>query len=148
MKRRLAILLLLIIAAPAVWADQDNVRCLRSIGVQPLLRIQFGLDSTNDSSGHVLYQGCQGVVPLKLLKVTELRRADGGRPSEIEIQWIKVTTTPSAGRYLYTNEGALIDDFHYIRSDGRVFKSVDDSDGLDAGRCTWTTPWAAPLRDG
>jgi hypothetical protein len=85
MKRRLAVLLLLIIAAPAVWADQDDVRCLRSIGVQPLLRIQFGLDSTNDSSGHVLYQGCQGAVPLKLLKVTELRRADGGRPLEIEI---------------------------------------------------------------
>ena len=77
---------------------------------------------------------------MRLLKVTELRRVDGGRPSEIETQWIEVTTTPSAGRYVYTNEAALIDDFHYIRSDGRVFKFVDDSDLMDAGRCTRTTP--------
>lgn len=82
MKRCLAFLLLLIVAAPPVSADQDNVRCLRSIGVQPLLRIQYGLDATNDSSGSVLYQGRQGAIPLKLLKVTELRRGAGGRPSE------------------------------------------------------------------
>lgn len=139
-KRCLALLMLLTFAAPAVWADQDNVRCLRSIGVKPLLRIQFGLHGNSDSSAYVLYQGSRGPIPLRLLKVTELRRMDGGRPSEFETQWIEGTTTPSAGRYVYTNEGALIDDFHYIRSDGRVFRFVDDSDVLDAGRCTWAPP--------
>ncbi len=139
-KRFLALLVLLIATAPPVRADQDNVRCLRSIGVKPLLRIQFGLHGNSDSSGYVLYQGGGGPIPLRLLKVTELRRVDGGRPSEFETQWIEVTTTPSAGRYVYSNEGALIDDFHYIRSDGMVFKFVDDSDVLDAGRCTWPTP--------
>lgn len=140
MKRHLAVLLLLIVAAPAVWADQDNVRCLRSIGVQPLLRIQFGLDSTNDSSGHVLYQGRQGAIPLKLLKVTELRRGAGGRPSEFETQWMEATAPRLSGRYVYTHEGAMIDDFHYIRNDGRIVQFVDDSDALEAGRCSWAPP--------
>jgi len=73
--------------APPVSADQDNVRCLRSIGVQPLLRIQFGLKPDSDSSGSVLYQGSPGPIPLTLLKVTDLRRGAGGRPSEFETQW-------------------------------------------------------------
>jgi hypothetical protein len=139
-KRRLVVLLLLIVATPAVWADQDNVRCLRSIGVQPLLRIQFGLDSTNESSGHVLYQGRQGPIPLKLLKVTELRRGAGASPSEFETQWMEATDSRSAGRYVYTNEGAMIDDFHYIRNDGRIVQFVDDSDALEVGRCAWVPP--------
>jgi len=107
MKRHLALLLLLMVAAPPVSADQDNVRCLRSIGVQPLLRIQFGLGSDSD------------------------------RPSEFETQWLELTGPASAGRYVYTSEGALIDDFRYIRKDGRIFKFVDDADALDVGRCTW-----------
>ena len=53
-KRHLAflllLLLLLMVAASPVSADQDNVRCLRFIGVQPLLRIQFGLKPDSDSS--------------------------------------------------------------------------------------------------
>jgi len=50
-KRHLAFLLLLMVAASPVSADQNNVRCLRSIGAQPLLRIQFGLKPDSDSSG-------------------------------------------------------------------------------------------------
>jgi hypothetical protein len=130
----------LTVAAPAVSADQDNVRCLRSIGENPLLRIQFGLKSDSDSRAYVLYQGSRGPIPLTLLKVTELRRVDGGRPSEFETQWIETPSTRRAGRYVYTNQGTLIDDFHYIRKDGRIFKFVDDSDVLDAGRCTWAPP--------
>jgi hypothetical protein len=140
MKRCLAVLLLLIVAGPPVSAGQDNVRCLRSIGVNPLLRIQFGLPSNSDSSGYVLYQGSRGPIPLKLLKVTELRRVDGGRPSEFETQWMEATAPRSAGRYVYTNEGAMIDDFHYIRNDGRIVQFVDDSDVLEAGRCSWAPP--------
>jgi len=140
MKRGLAFLLLLIVAAPPVSADQDNVRCLRSVGEIPLLMIQFGLKSDSDSSAYVLYQGSRGPIPLKLLKVKELRRVDGGRPSEFETQWVETTATPTAGRYVYTNQGALIDDFQYIRKDGRVFRFVDDSDVLDAGRCSWAAP--------
>ncbi len=137
MNRLLAILLLVIATTPALRADQDNVRCLRSTGVQPPLRIQFGLQSESDSSAYVLYQGHQAPIPLKLLKVTELRRGEGGRPSEFETQWIEVTAPATAGRYLYTNEGALIDDFQYIRGDGRIVRFVDDADVLDVGRCTW-----------
>ncbi len=139
-KRGVAVLLFLIAAAPPVRADQDNVRCLRSIGVQPLLRIQFGLKSTSDSSASVLYEGGRGPIPLKLLKVTELRRAEGGRPSEFETQWIEAIAPQAAGRYLYTNEGALIDDFQHIRRDGRIIRFVDDADVLDVGRCTWAPP--------
>ena len=140
MKRGLAFLLLLIVAAPPVSADQDNVRCLRSIGVQPLQRIQFGLKSNSDSSGYVLYQGSRGLTPLTLLKVTELSKAEAGRPSEFETQWVELTAPESAGRYVYTNVGTLIDDFQYIRKDGTIVRFVDDSDVLEAGRCTWPTP--------
>ncbi len=140
MKRGMAVLLFLIATALPVRADQDNVRCLRSIGVEPLLRIQFGLKSDSDSSAYVLYQGSRGPIPLKLLKVTELRRAEGGRPSEFETQWIEATATEAAGRYLYTNEGTLLDDFQYIRRDGRIVRFVDDADVLEVGRCSWAPP--------
>jgi hypothetical protein len=139
-KRCLAVLLFLFIAASPVRADQDNVRCLRSIGVQPLQRLQFALRSNSDSSAYVLYQGRPAPIPLKLLKVTELRRVEGGRPSEFETQWIEATAPESAGRYVYTNEGSLIDDFQYIRADGRVVRFVDDADVLDAGTCLWPPP--------
>lgn len=140
MKGCLAVLLFLNAAASPVRADQDNVRCLRSIGVQPLQRLQFALRSNSDSRGYVLYQGSRKPTPLKLLKVTELRKAAGGRPSEVETQWIEVTAPESAGRYVYTNVGTLIDDFQYIRKDGKIVRFVDDADVLDAGRCVWPPP--------
>ncbi|MCP9932835.1 MULTISPECIES: hypothetical protein [Cyanophyceae] len=136
----LAVLLFLIAAAPPVRAGQDNVRCLRSIGVQPLQRLQFGLRSTSDSSAYVLYQGRGAPIPLKLLKVTEIRRVEGGRPSEFETQWIEAIAPESAGRYVYTNIGALIDDFQSIRKDGTIVRFVDDADVLDAGTCLWPPP--------
>lgn len=139
-KRCLAALLFLCTAASPVRADQDNVRCLRSIGVQPLQRLQFALRANSDSSAYVLYQGRRAPIPLKLLKVTELRRVEGGRPSEFETQWIEATAPESAGRYVYTNEGSLIDDFQYIRADGRIVRFVDDADVLDAGTCLWPPP--------
>lgn len=140
MQRVAAILLSLIAIAPPVRADQDNVRCLRSIGVEPVERLQFGLKSNSDSSAYALYEGSRGPIPLKLLKVTELRRAEGGGPSEFETQWIEATTPASAGRYVYTNEGSSIDDFQSIRRDGRIVRFVDDADVLDVGRCTWAPP--------
>ncbi len=139
-KRCLAVLLFLIATSLPVRAGQDNVRCLRSIGVEPLQRLQFGLRSNSDSSAYALYQGSRGPIPLKLLKVTELRRVEGGRPSEFETQWIEATAPESAGRYVYTNEGSLIDDFQYIRADGSIVRFVDDSDVLDAGTCLWPPP--------
>ncbi|WP_143594023.1 hypothetical protein [Synechococcus sp. BO 8801] len=139
-KRCLAVLLVLFTAASPVRADQDNVRCLRSIGVEPLQRLQFGLRANSDSSAYALYQGSPGPIPLKLLKVTELRRVEGGRPSEFETQWMEVTAPASAGRFVYTNQGALLDDFHYIDNDGRIVRFVDDADVLEVGRCSWAPP--------
>ncbi len=140
MKRRLAVLLLLIATAPPVRADQDNVRCLRSIGLNTPLRLQLGLSSESDAGGYVLYQGGSGRIPLKLLKVTELRRVYGGRPSEFETQWVEMPPSGSGGRYVYVNQGAIIDDFRYIRRDGRVFSFVDDPDAYADDRCTWAAP--------
>jgi hypothetical protein len=140
MKRGVAALMFLIATALPVRAAQDNVRCLRSIGVEPLQRILFVLRSTSASSAYVLYEGSRGPIPLKLLKVTELRRVEGGRPSEFETQWMEAIAPESAGRYVYTNEGARIDDFQYIRNDGRIVQFVDDADVLDAGTCLWPPP--------
>jgi len=140
MKRGLVVLLLLIVAAPAVWADQDHVRCLRSIGLQSPLRLQLGISSETDDRGYVLYQGGSGRIPVTLLKVTELRRLDGGRPSEFETQWVEMPPSGSGGRYVYINQGAIIDDFRYIRKDGRVFRFVDDLDAYADDRCTWPAP--------
>lgn len=139
-KRCLALLLFLFTAATPVRADQDNVRCLRSIGVQPLQRLQFALRSDSDSSAYALYQGSGGPIRLKVLKVKELRRVEGGRPSEFETQWMDVTAPDSAGRYVYTNQGALIDDFQYIRRDGTIVRFVDDADVLEGGHCRWAPP--------
>jgi hypothetical protein len=141
-KRCLVLLLFLFAAAPPVRADPDNVRCLRSIGVEPLQRLQFGLRSSSDSSAYVLYQGRGAPIPLKLLKVTEIRRVEGGGPSEFETQWIEAIAPESAGRYVYTNVGELIDDFQSIRRDGTIVRFVDDADVLDAGAgtCLWPPP--------
>ena len=45
-KRHLALLLLLMVAASPVSADQDNVRCLRSIGVNLNSEFSLALDLT------------------------------------------------------------------------------------------------------
>jgi hypothetical protein len=140
MKRCLALLLFLIATAASVRAGQDNVRCLRSIGVQPLQRLQFALRSDSPARGYVLHQGGRGPIPLRLLKVTELRKAQGGSPSEVETQWMEVTAPDAAARYVYTNEGSSIDDFQSIRRDGTIVRFVDDADVLEAGRCAWAAP--------
>ena len=108
--RRPPLWFLLIVAASPAPADQFNIRCLTSVGLTTPLRIQFGLGSDSD------------------------------RPSEFETQWLELTGPASAGRYVYTNQRALIDDFRSIRNDGRIFKFVDDSNALDVGRCTWAPP--------
>ncbi|MCP9834616.1 hypothetical protein [Cyanobium sp. Aljojuca 7A6] len=140
MKRGLAVLLLLIVAVPAAWADQGHVRCLRSIGLKTPLKLQLSILSDSNDRGYVLYQGGSGRIPLKLLKVTELRRVYGGRPSEFETQWIEMSPNGSGGRYVYVNQGAIIDDFRYIRKDGRVFKFEDDLDAFTDDGCTWAAP--------
>ncbi len=55
--RRLPFLILLILVASPASADQDNIRCLRSVGLSTPLRIQLGLRSDSDVGSHVLYQG-------------------------------------------------------------------------------------------
>ncbi|WP_323205113.1 hypothetical protein [Synechococcus sp. BA-132 BA5] len=140
MTRRLPFLFLLIVAASPASADQFNIRCLTSVGLTTPLRIQLGLPSDSDGGGYVLYQGGSGPIPLKMLKVTELRRVYGGRPSEMETQLVEITPAGAAGRYVFTSQGAIIDDFRSIRKDGSLVKFVDDPDELGTGRCSWTSP--------
>ena len=127
-------------AASPASADQFNIRCLTSVGLTTPLRIQLGLPSDSEGGGYVLYQGGSGPFPLKMLKVTEQRRAYGGRPSEMETHLVEITSAGASRSYVFNIQGAIIDDFRSIRKDGSLVKFVDDPDELNAGRCSWTSP--------
>jgi hypothetical protein len=72
--------------------------------------------------------------PLESVEGERVEKGAWGRPSELQTKWVEVTTRGVAGRYVHNSQGAMINDFHAIRKDGRIFQFVDDPDAFAADR--------------
>ncbi len=137
MSRLIGVLVLVFLTASSAMADQNDFRCFKSVGLKNTLSIQFVFQSDNDDVGYVIYKGGSARIPLKRLKEKELKRGPGGRPSEFETQWGEMTSDGTGGMYVYVSQGALIDNFRYIRKDGKIFKFVEDLDASTDHGCAW-----------
>ena len=121
MNKLIGVLFVLLAASSAV-AGQNDFRCLKSVGLKNVLRIQFVFQSDKDDAGYVIYQSGSAPIPVRKLEEKELKRVPGGRPSEFEIQWRETISDGTAGTYVFVSQGALIDNFRYIRKDGKIFR--------------------------
>jgi len=137
MKRLIGILVIWVVLANSAMADVNDFRCFKSIDLKNTLRLQFVFRTNKDDAGYVIYQSGSGPIPVKLMKETELRRVSG-RPSLFETRWREISSTDTGGAYAYENQGAIIDNFRYLRKDGKVFRFVDDSEGATDNGCAWT----------
>jgi len=139
MNRLMGVLAIVLLAASSAMADQNDFRCLKSVGLKNTLRVQFVFQSDKDDAGYVIYQGGSAPIPVKRLKEVELRRVPGGRPSEFETQWKEMTSDGTGGTYVYVSQGARIDNFRYIRKDGKIFRFVEDLEASTDGGCAWAS---------
>lgn len=137
MNRLIGVLVIGFFAASSAMADQNDFRCFKSVGLKNPLKIQFVFQSDNDDVGYVIYKGGSARIPVKKLEEKELKKGPGGRPSEFETQWREVTSDETGGTYAYVSQGALIDNFRYIRKDGKIFKFVEDIDASTDNWCAW-----------
>ncbi len=148
MKIKLFAILVGVLACSAVFADQNDFRCLKSIGPKSPLRLQFVLRTDKPDDGYVIYQNGSGSIPVKKLKVKELRRGPDGRPSEFETEWEEVTSDGGGGTYVVVSQGARINGFRYIRKkDGKTFKFEEDPDAVTEKGCDWKTSATDPCKD-
>ena len=119
-------------------ADENDFRCLKSIGAKTPLRLQFVFQTDKPDVGYVVYQNGSGPIAVKKLKEREVREVPGGRPSVSEAQWEEITSDGTGGKYVVVSQGARIYEFRYIRKkDGKVFKFEEDLEASTEEGCEW-----------
>lgn len=139
MNKLIGVLVIGFFAASSAIADQNDFRCFKSVGLKNTLRIQFVFQSGNDNIGYVIYKGGSARIPVRRIEEKELKKVSGGRPSEFETRWREITSDEIGGTYVYVSQGALIDNFRYVRKDGKIFKFVEDHDASADDGCAWAT---------
>src|SRR5664280_2270128 len=73
--------------------DVNDFRCLKSIGVKTPIRLQFVFTAEDKPDvGYVIYQKGNRSIAVKMIKEREVRRVQGGGPSEYEAQWEEITS--------------------------------------------------------
>ena len=122
----------------SVAADENDFRCLKSIGVKTPLRLQFVFNTDKPDVGYVIYQNGSRPIAIKKLKEREVRKVPGGRPSVFEAQWEEITSDGTGGKYIFVSQGARIYEFRYIRKkDGKLFKFEEDIEASSEEGCEW-----------
>jgi hypothetical protein len=105
MNKLFGILIVILVCTSAV-ADENDFRCLKSIGVKTPLRLQFVFQTDKPDAGYVIYQNGSRPIAVKMIKEREVRRVKGGGPSEIEAQWEEITSADTDGKYVVVSQGA------------------------------------------
>ena len=125
-----------LLAIPA-GADENDFRCLKSVGLKNPLRLQFTLVTDQDDVGNVIYEKGSARIPLKRVKETQLRRGQAGRPSEIETRWAEMTPAGTGGTYVVVSQGAVLSSFRYLRQDGKQFTFTEEPEAATEQACRW-----------
>jgi len=127
-----------VLLASPVSADENDFRCLKSVGLKNPLRLQFTYVTDQEDVGNVAYKNGSGRIAIRRIKETQLRRGPGGRPSEFETRWQEVAPEGSAGTYIVVSQGALLSEFRYVRQkDGKQFRFEEDSEASTENGCNW-----------
>ncbi len=126
-----------ILMVNSAMADENDFRCLKSVGLKNTIRLQFVFQTDKEGIGYVRYQAGSGPVTVKWLNEKELRRTPGGRPSEVETQWAEITADARSGTYAVVSQGARISEVRYVRKDGKIFRFEEDLDASTDQGCEW-----------
>ena len=119
-------------------ADENDFRCLVSLGLKKIIKLQFDFPAGKQDLGYVTYQNGSGRVPVKKINMKETRIVPGGRPSEYETEWEEIIPDSSGGKYILVSQGARIYEFKYIRKkDGKVFDFKEDLESFSDNSCEW-----------
>ena len=135
---RLIAVLIGFLAISSAFADENDFRCFKSVGLKKPVRLQFVFQAEKEGVGYVRYETGTGPIQVKRLKERELRRVANGRPSEFETTWLELVPKGAGGTYLVVSQGALIDDFRYIRPDGKTFRFEEDLEASTEEGCRWS----------
>src|SRR6266571_7570591 len=127
-----------ILVSNSVVANENDFRCLKSIDVKTPLRLQFIFRTDKTDLGYVIYQHGSGPIAVKKTKEKGLKKAPGGRPSEIETQWQEIASDGTGGTYFVVSQGALITECRYLRKkDGKILMFEEDIDASAENGCEW-----------
>jgi hypothetical protein len=127
----------LLLCSP-VFADENDFRCLKSVGLKNPVRLQFTFRADKNDLGYVAYQRGSGRIQVKKISEKELRRVPGGRPSEFEMTWQEITPDGPGGRYVMVVQGARIYDFSYMgKKSGKAMKFEEDLEAFTEKGCNW-----------
>jgi hypothetical protein len=136
MNRLIGVLAGLLLASAAI-ADENDFRCLKSVGLKSTLRLQFVFQTEKEDVGYVRYQTGSGPVPVKRMQEKVLFRSSGGRPAAVETQWSEITAGGTTGTYAIVSQGARISEVRYLRKDGKMFRFEEDLDASTDKGCEW-----------
>lgn len=134
----LVVFVTVIFLCKPVAADDNDFRCLKSVGLKNPVRLQFTFRADKDDLGYVTYQRGSGRIQVKKISEKELQRVPGGRPSEFEMTWQEITPEGPGGRYVMVSQGARIYDFRYTgKNNGKVLKFEEDLEAFTEKGCNW-----------
>jgi hypothetical protein len=115
--------------------DQNEIRCLKSLGPKNPVRLQVEFPSPNQL-GYITYEHGNRRIPVKQLDMKETEKVSG-RPSFYTLKFEEVTPDHSGGIYTLVTQGAMVEDAEYKRKDGKLFHFEDDTEALGEKGCTW-----------
>lgn len=119
-------------------ADENDFRCLTSVGLKNPVRLQFTFRADKEDLGYVTYQRGSGRIQVKKISEKELRRVSGSRPSEFEMTWQEIMPDGFGGRYIMVVQGARIYDFSYIgKKSSKAMKFEEDLEAFTDKGCDW-----------
>jgi hypothetical protein len=116
--------------------DQNEIRCLKSVGLKKPIRLEFEFPGPKQEFGYVTYEHGIGKISIKQLDMKETEKVPG-RPSFFTIKFEEVIPDHSGGVYTLATQGAMVLDAEYKRKDGKVFHFEDDTIALGEKGCTW-----------
>ena len=111
--------------------DQNEIRCLKSLGPKNPVPLQVEFPSPNQL-GYVTYEHGNRRIPVKQLDMKETQKVSG-RPSFYTLKFEEVTPDHSGGIYTLVTQGAMVEDAEYKRNDGKLFLCINQRRGT--GQC-------------
>jgi hypothetical protein len=134
MKHLTALLFAALLADPAM-AQATEFRCLISIDAAPPIRLQFDFPQSEHAYAAVRYQRGSKPIQLRALKTSSVEMTPG-RPFEFTTIWQE--PGKNGGTYTVATQGALINEFTYLRGrDKKTFRFEEDMGAIETSRCTW-----------